>query len=137
MKETINKIKKHLTDWEKIFTKNLPLHLQVHLLPSWWSHGESFASTTCGKMWLVFLSNPALQPILWTHAYCMGMLPHRQSLKTSIGNFSPNFLETEKVMQNDKTVEFVSTERIRKKKKNLKNTISETETSYQLKSLKH
>ena len=68
----------------------------------------------------------------------MGMLPHRQSFKTSIGNFSPNFLETEKVMQNDKTVEFVSTERIRKKKKkNLKDTTSETETSYQLKSLKH
>lgn len=68
----------------------------------------------------------------------MGMLPHRQSFKTSIGNFSPNFLETEKVTQNDKAVEFVSTERIKKKKKkNLKNTISETETSYQLKSLKH
>ena len=83
----------------------------------------------------MFLSNPALQPILWTHAYCMGMLPHRQSLKTSMGNFSPSFLETEKVMQNDKTLEFVSTERIRKKK--LKNTISETETSCQLKSLKY
>ena len=66
----------------------------------------------------------------------MGMLPHRQSLKTSIGNFSPNFLETEKAMQNDKKLEFVSTERIRKKKK-LKNTISETETSCQLKSLKY
>ena len=47
----------------------------------------------------------------------MGMLPHRQSLKTSMGNFSPNFLETEKAMQNDKKLEFVSTERIRKKKK--------------------
>ena len=47
----------------------------------------------------------------------MGMLPHRQSFKTSIGNFSSNFQETEKVTQNDKRVEFVSTERIRKKKK--------------------
>ena len=53
-----------------------------------------------------------------------------------MGNFSPNFLETEKAMQNDKKLEFVSTERIRKKKK-LKNTISETETSCQLKSLKY
>ena len=77
----------------------------------------------------VFLSNPAHQPILWTHAYCMGMLPHKQSLKTSIGNFSPNFLEIEKVMQNDKTVDFVSTERIRKKKKEKKNIISEPETN--------
>ena len=37
-----------------------------------------------------------------------------------MGNFSPNFLETEKAMQNDKKLEFVSTERIRKKKKNWK-----------------
>ena len=60
-------------------------------------------------------SAPALPQSLWAHrlhkdASTQGHTP----LRTDQETFSPHFIETEKVKQNEKTEEFVSNETIRK-----------------------
>ena len=50
----------------------------------------------------------------WPHTDWTRMLPHKDT-PSRLGwvNVSPNFIETEKVKQNEKTEEFVSIERTR------------------------
>ena len=50
----------------------------------------------------------------WAHIDNTGMLPYKDTTsRQELITVSPNFPETEKVKQNEKTEEFVSTERTR------------------------
>ena len=76
-------------------------------------------------------SDPALPPKPLGTRNCIETLPHKDRFTDS-----PNFIETEKVNQNEKTEEFVSNERKRKKITE-KTIMKERYTIYQIKSSKH
>ena len=74
------------------------------------------ASTLQWKKQPVFTSDSSLPPKPKdTHRLHREVPTQGHTFKTWIGNCSPNFIETDKVKQNEKTEEYVSNERKRKK----------------------
>ena len=72
-------------------------------------------SSPCRKTWPMPTSDPAFPPKpLDTHRLHRNTQTQGHVFKPGIGDFFTNFIETEKVKQNEVTKEYVSNERTRK-----------------------